>query len=64
MNLHEEQERVQKAMNNTLSGLQADPWLVRRVLVNVKGETMMGRKLSASMVIAIVLIILSASMIL
>lgn len=59
MNLHEEQECVQKAMNNTLSGLQADPWLVRRVLVHVKGETMMGRKLSASMVIAIVLIILS-----
>lgn len=58
MNLHEEQKRVQQAMNATLSGLREDPWLAQRVFANVKGEKNM-KKLSVSMVIAIALIILS-----
>ena len=45
MNLHEEQQKVQKAMNTTLSGLQEDPWLTQRVLANVKGEEPVKKKL-------------------
>ncbi len=53
MNLHEEQEKVQKAMNTTLSGLQEDPWLTQRVLANAKGEEPVKRKMSLALVLSI-----------
>ena len=59
MNLPEEQKRVQHAVNVTLSGLRGDPWLIRRVLAGVEEEKTKGKKLSASMIIAIALIVLS-----
>ena len=55
MNLYEEQQKVQKAMNTTLSGLQEDPWLTQRVLANVKGEEPVKRKVSLALVLCIVL---------
>ena len=55
MTLHEEQKKVQKAMESTLSGLQEDPWLTQRVLANAKGEEPVKKKLSTALVICIVL---------
>ena len=59
MNLHEEQQKVQKAMNTTLSGLQEDPWLTQRVLANTKGEEPVKKKLSVSAILVIALIAVS-----
>ena len=53
--LHEEQERVQKAVNNSLSHVQEDPWLTQRVLANAKGEKPVKRKVSLALVLSIVL---------
>ena len=61
MTLREEQEKVQKAMNAALSGLREDPFLAGRVLANAKGEKPMKKKLSFSIVTAVVLIVLSIS---
>ena len=55
MNLHEEQKKVQKAMNATLSGLREDPWLTQRVLANAKGEKPVKRKLSLALVLSVVI---------
>ncbi|MBQ7182511.1 MAG: DUF4179 domain-containing protein [Clostridia bacterium] len=57
MNLHEEQKKVQKAMNTTLSGLQEDPWLTQRVLANAKGEGPVKRKISLALVLSITAIL-------
>ena len=54
MSLREEQEKVQKAMNSALSGLQEDPWLTQRVLANVKGEEPVKRRMSLALVLSIV----------
>lgn len=54
MNLHEEQERVQKAVSNSLSYVQEDPWLTQRVLANAKGEEPVKRKISLALVLSIV----------
>ncbi len=59
MNLHEEQKKVQKAMNTTLSGLQEDPWLTQRVLANAKGEEPVVKKISTSAILVIALVIIS-----
>ena len=53
MNLREEQEKVQKAMNSVLSGLREDPWLTQRVLANAKGEEPVKRKISLALVLSI-----------
>lgn len=55
MTLHEEQERVQKAVSNSLSHVQEDPWLTQRVLANAKGEEPVKKKLSTALVLCIVL---------
>ncbi len=55
MTLHEEQERVQKAVSNSLSFVREDPWLVRRVLANEKGEKPVKKKRSAALVLCILL---------
>ena len=61
MTLHEEQEKVQQAMKAALSGLQENPWLARRIVANAKGERIMMKKVSASMIIAIILVLLTVS---
>lgn len=61
MNLREEQEKVQRAMNTTLSGLQEDPWLTQRVLANTKGEEPVKKKLSVSAILVIALIAVSVT---
>lgn len=38
MTLHEEQERVQRAVEHSLAGMKSDPWLTQRVLARAKGE--------------------------
>ena len=57
MNLREEQEKVQKAMNSALSGLQEDPWLTQRVLANAKGEKPVKRKISLAFVLGMTAIL-------
>jgi len=59
MTLNEEQKRVQQAVAHSLSYVQADPWLTQRVLAHVKGEEPVVKKISASMMIAILLVILT-----
>ena len=59
MYLHKEQQKVQRAMNTTLSGLQEDPWLTQRVLANAKGEEPVKKKLSVSAILVIALIAVS-----
>ena len=61
MNLHEEQKRVQKAVSNTLTHVQEDPWLTQRVLANTKGEEPVVKKISVSMILAIVLLCLAVT---
>ena len=55
MTLHEEQDKVQKAVSDSFSYLQEDPWLTQRVLANVKGEEPVKKKLSAALVLCIIL---------
>ncbi len=57
MTLHEEQERVQKAVHNSFSCLREDPWLAQRVLANAKGEKPVKKKLSAALVICIIAVL-------
>lgn len=59
MNLHEEQKKVQQAMNAALSGLKEDPWLTQRIIANAKGEKPMAKKLSVSAILAIALLVVS-----
>lgn len=59
MTLNEEQKLVQQAVAHSLSHVQADPWLTQRVLAHVKGEEPVVKKISASMIIAILLVILT-----
>ena len=59
MTLHEEQERVQKAVSNSLAHVQEDPWLAQRVLANAKGEEPVVKKISTSMILVIVLLCLA-----
>ena len=55
MTLHEEQERVQKAVDHSLAHLKGDPWLAQRVLANAKGEEPVKKKLSLALVFTLVL---------
>ena len=59
MTLHEEQEKVQKAINHSLAHVQEDPWLTQRVLANAKGEEPVVKKISTSMILVIVLLCLA-----
>jgi len=59
MTLHEEQQRVQKAVAHSFSHLQADPWLTQRVLANAKGEEPVVKKISVSMIVAVMLVVLT-----
>ena len=57
MSLRDEQQKVQKAMNAALSGLQEDPWLTRRVLANTKGEEQVGKKKISALALTVILIL-------
>lgn len=57
MTLHEEQKRVQKAVHNSLSYVREDPWLTQRVLANVKGEKNVKKKISAALIICIIVVL-------
>ena len=59
MTLHEEQERVQKAVNHSLSHVQEDPWLAQRVLAHAKGEEPMVKKVSLAFIILLVLSVIT-----
>ena len=61
MTLHEEQEKIQSAMKTTLSGLQEDPWLTQRVLANAKGEEPVVKRVSATVIIAIALLVVAVT---
>lgn len=61
MTLHDEQNKVQKAMSATLSGLKEDPWLMQRVLANVKGEEPVVKKISSFMIVLTAILILSVT---
>ena len=60
MTLHEEQEKVQRAMNTALSGVREDPWLARRVLAQGKGEKPMKKKISVVVLLAAALMMITA----
>ncbi len=55
-NLNDEQQKVQNAINHSLSGLQEDPWLAQRVLARAKGEEPMAKKVSGFFVIVCILL--------
>ena len=59
MTLHEEQERVQKAVGNSLSYVKEDPWLTQRVLANAKGEEPVVKKITTSMILVFVLLFIA-----
>ena len=54
-------KQVHHAVDDMTKTAKEDPWLAQRILAQEKGEQPMARKISASMVIAIVLIIISLS---
>ena len=58
MDKRKNRNQIQNALNATLSGLQDDPWLAQRVIAEAKGAKKVKKKLSAGLVIAIVLIII------
>ena len=54
-------KQIHHAVDDMTKTAKQDPWLAQRILAQEKGEQPMARKISASMVIAIVLIIISLS---
>ena len=61
MTLHEEQRKVQRAMNAALSGLREDPFLTRRVLANEKGEKNVKKKFAVSVLLIAALTMITAA---
>jgi hypothetical protein len=53
-------EEVQKALNRSLSGLQADPWLAQRIIANEE-EKPVKKKISVSFVFACILVVVTMS---
>ena len=52
---------VQRVIDNSLSGIQDDPWMAKRVLANAKGEEPVVKKISTSMILVIVLLCLATT---
>ncbi len=53
-------EKMHKAIDSTLSGLNGDPWLFQRVSTRAaEGETKVKKKMSAGLVLAIILILIA-----
>lgn len=59
MDEHKQKEQVRHSVDARLSGLQGDPWLVQRVLANVKGEQKVKKKISFGLMVCILLLLLS-----
>lgn len=59
MNKRENRERIQDALNATLSGLQDDPWLAQRVIAEAKGEKKGKRKISFGVVLVLMLVLIA-----
>ena len=59
MNDRKDREIIQVALDTTLSGLQDDPWLARKVLDDAKGEVKVKKKISVGLVLALVLILVA-----
>lgn len=52
-------DQLPHAAETRLSGLTPDPWLAQRVLQNVKGEEKVKRKLSAGLVLLVILMLVT-----
>ena len=61
MTLHEEQKKVQKAVESSLAFVQEDPWLVQRVLANAKGEEPVVKKISATFILIVLLAMITVT---
>ena len=59
MNQQDEQERYEHALNSTLSGLKADPWLAQRILHSERGKEKMKKKVSFGFVLILALLLVS-----
>ena len=59
MNDRKDREIIQVALDTTLSGLQDDPWLARKVLDDAKGEVKVKKKISVGLGLALVLILVA-----
>ena len=55
-------EKMHKAIDSTLSGLNGDPWLFQRISARAaEGETKVKKKLSAGLVLAIVVLLIAVT---
>ena len=61
MTENREDERIRAALNRTMSGLKANPYLSRRVIAASEGEVKVKKKLSIAMVMIIVLLLSSVT---
>ncbi len=62
--MHEDlnREKMHKAIDTTLSGLNGDPWMFRRISARAgEGEIQVKKKLSIGLVLAIVLLLIAAA---
>ena len=58
MNELRDRKNLRRALDTTLSGLTADPWLAQRVLTKAKGEEKMKKKLSTATVVILAVLAL------
>ena len=56
-----EDERIKSALNRTMSGLEGNPYLARRVIAASKGEVKVKKKISAVTVLVIALMLTSVT---
>ncbi|MBQ9264422.1 MAG: hypothetical protein IJ189_09490 [Clostridia bacterium] len=61
MTENREDERIKSAMNRTMSGLEGNPYLARRVVTVSKGEVKVKKKLSFVTVMTIALMLISVT---
>lgn len=61
MNKRQDAEKIRRALDASLSGLQDDPWLAQRVVAAAKGEKKVKKKISVGLAVALVLATLAAT---
>lgn len=61
MTENREDDRIRSAMNRTMSGLEGNPYLARRVIAAFKGEVKVKKKISAVTVLVIALMLTSVT---
>lgn len=59
MNSRKDREIIRVALDTTLSGLQDDPWLARKVLDDAKGEVKVKKKLSLGLILILTLVLVA-----